>query len=421
MAEEAPLITRIGIEGEEDTVAALRDFFQTFKEGRGDIAAAETEMRNYSKSIYGARRALMLIRTEWRMQHAAWIEGARLMRDVGRIGRSITQMWTAYNVGQIRVERATRDVEEAVIELSEAQQLHTRYLRDFGEESIYTIRAHERLENASQAEKDARERLATAQRDNILGYVGMGLQAGELIAVLPMLRMHLHMLTSTLGLTTTSVYGLATAFGSLMPYVALFIAGIPDLMYFYKEMPEYNRSVEEGALSWQEFYEASKLAEEGWMGLSMRGKEIIGILEEMRLANRDATEAWEEMGRHGYRDIRIMTRFLHEAGYAEEEIRRALEELGYAFKEVEEEAYGKSFFPELVNWLEKTTVLTRELSREARTLKFGSPTTTPTTARTAIRQVSISNYFSGISSELDLERTGDMTYRRLIEKLEAIR
>ena len=93
-----PLTTEIRVIGAEEAKRTLIDYFRAYEDGKESVKDLNTAMREQYGSLYGMRRALGLLKTEWRMQHAAWIEGARVMRDIGQIGRSLTSMWQAYNM-----------------------------------------------------------------------------------------------------------------------------------------------------------------------------------------------------------------------------------------------------------------------------------------------------------------------------------
>jgi len=208
-----PLVTEVRVEGVRESTQELIEFFRAFREGRQDVQTINTAMRETAAPIYGMRRSLMLLRTEWRAMHAAWIEGARVMRDFGRIGRNITQIFTTYTVAQIRLAQAHRDYEDAVEDVAEAQAVYNRYLQVFGEESAFTQQAYEQLQEAIKNQKEAEEKLQKAQQDTIMGYVGIALQIGDIIGTIPTMIMHIKMLSYTMKMANTSASTLAGTLG----------------------------------------------------------------------------------------------------------------------------------------------------------------------------------------------------------------
>jgi len=177
-----PLTTEIEARGIQETKRQLIDFFHAFREGKEDVKKLNKEMRQIAQPIYGMRRSLTLIRTEWKTQHATLVETARLFRDVSSIGRSLTSMFRTYTVGQIRVERAQRDAADAAKTVAELQDRYNRYLEVFCKDSVFTKRALEDLTEAKQAEKEATDLAAQAQNDMRLAYIGIALEAPTIIS-----------------------------------------------------------------------------------------------------------------------------------------------------------------------------------------------------------------------------------------------
>jgi len=221
-----PLITEIQVAGVEDARRQLIEFFNAFKEGTQDAKTLNSAMREIAQPIYGMRRALSLARTEWRLTHQTMIEASRIMRDVGRIGRTITSIFTTYTVAQIRLAQAQRDYEDAVKDVAEAQAVYNHYLEVFGKESVFTQRAYEQLQNAIEKQKQAEEELQRTQQATIMGYVGIGLQVSELIATVPTMIKHVNDLRIALSTANTSASTLATTLGTISAVLSGIFLGV---------------------------------------------------------------------------------------------------------------------------------------------------------------------------------------------------
>jgi len=394
MAEES-MTTRIEVVGAEEAKRTLADFFQAYKTGKEDVKTLNTAMREQAGTIYGARRALMLMRTEWRMQHAAWIEGARVMRDIGRIGRNITQMWQAYTIGMIRVESAQRDLRQATMDVTTAQERYNKYLEIFGEDSIYTITALNDVKDAEEAVEDATRRANDAARDFSIGLGGLALQGLDFIATLPMLAMHLKMVASTLGITKTSITGVTTAITALGATATAVLLGLPALAAGVAIA--FDQLIR--ATTPPEVLEAYTQAKAEAGGIDVRG----GVLA--RRAAQIEPEIVERMveasgAARGY------TRVL--AGYTEEQMEARRRTYGgrggqFGIPRVPETGWYYLHREEEV----KASVWTGRRGRGERGV--------------TVRQVSIYNYFGDVTGALDLERAGEISYRKLMRKLETIR
>lgn len=250
---EGSLVTRIEIKGAEEARRTLMDFYEAFKMGAEDTKALSKELRGVTAPIYGMRRALSAIRTEWRMQHAAWIEGARVMRDIGRIGKTLTSMWSAYTMGMLRVEQAQRgivdaqgNVRKASLSTAEAQERYNKYLEVFGEDSVYTIdalddlnEAHAYEEKMLKQEQDAIEAANRAQADMTAGSITMALNfatvGAEIITAIGHFKTLKEILMSAKGAVTEfgsalaglgGAGGLAVSAGIIAPFAGIAIEAI---------------------------------------------------------------------------------------------------------------------------------------------------------------------------------------------------
>lgn len=207
--------TKVSVEAESRGVQEVAHdfayFLEMFRQGEKDVKTLNKEMRQLSGSVYGARRAVMLARTQWRMMHVTWIEGARLMRDVGRIGRNITQMYQAYSIMQLRVSQASRTLNDSqnefILRQDEVNRLVSHGVTT-GEDYVNAVVA---MNRASSQAKNAQSELAKAQQENIIGYVGIAMQISDIIATIPMFLMHIHMTRFAMQSSSIATGGAAAA------------------------------------------------------------------------------------------------------------------------------------------------------------------------------------------------------------------
>ena len=225
-----PLTTEVQVVGVEDATQKLIEYFNAYKQGTQDIKELNRQMRQVAQPIYGMNRALSLARTQWKLTHQTMMEASKIMRDVARIGRTITNMFTAYTVGQIRLELATKNYREACKEVAKAQQEYNEYLEAFGEASIYTEEAYERLQKAIEKQTEAEKELQRAQQETIIGYVGIGLQAAELTATIPTMIKHVNDFRIALSTANITAKSLVTTLGTIGAAVSGIFLGVEASM-----------------------------------------------------------------------------------------------------------------------------------------------------------------------------------------------
>jgi hypothetical protein len=199
---EFPVVTRYEVVGAQDVIRTNAELWQSFKQGNIDVKDFSTALRENMEGTYAMRRAYSGMRMAIRVEMAPLIESARVLQDIGSIGRDVVQMWQAYTIGQLRIERAARDVVDAQQEVAKWQQLYNQYLRDFGLDSATTKDASENLISAYKKLKEANDAAAKAQRDMWMGYAGMALEIGGVVGQIANLAVHIAVLKATIAATT---------------------------------------------------------------------------------------------------------------------------------------------------------------------------------------------------------------------------
>jgi len=214
------LITGVRVTGVKEAKRQLADLWRSFQQGGISIKELKKQISEIGAPVYAMRRSLTLLRTEWRMQHQTLIATSRVMRDIGYIGRNIISMLQAYQISQIRIAQAQRDVAEATKTVAELQDRYNRYLEVFGEDSVFTKRAYEELQEAIENKQRAIEEVNRALQEQNLQYIGIGLSMGSFISQTITAIGHLKELTTVLGGVKGALGGVAGALGAIGAAIA---------------------------------------------------------------------------------------------------------------------------------------------------------------------------------------------------------
>lgn len=214
MSEEE-IVTIWREEGLEEIMTSAKDALIILKQFPEASKEISLEMKRGSRAIFAQRRALMAIRTEWRTAHAEIIEVTRAMSAVGAMGKTIVSMWQAYTLAQTRVADAARDFRLAQVGASLAQDELNR-LQSHGITSGEEYYSVVMKLNKAKEDSAARSReLAAAQQENIVGYVGMGLQSLGLVSNLVDLSYHMAVIKSIHAASTPLIAAETVAQGGL--------------------------------------------------------------------------------------------------------------------------------------------------------------------------------------------------------------
>ena len=382
MAEES-MTTELRVDV-GDSIKILQDYFRMYREGGHDVKQLNKEMREITSGMYGARRALSAMRTEWKLQHAAWIEGARVMRDIGRMGRTLVSIWQAYTIGSLRVEQAQlgvsqaqENVRKATLSVSEAQERYNRYLEVFGEDSIYTKNALDALNDAIDAEKKSLEDLEQAEKsakkaqdDMAKGNITFALSFATVGAEVVTAIGHLAQFKNTLMLLKPTIIAVKGAITALGVTGAAALIGLPAL-------------AAGAALGFSELIKATTPPEV--LEAYKEAKETVGIFPRGGVIAKEAARIYPEI-----------TRRMEEASGAARGYTRILG--GGQF--------GIPYVPE-------TGLYRLERGEEVRRSGVARGIT--------VRQVRITQYIGNVSSDYDVDRLAREAYRKFMRKMEAMR
>jgi hypothetical protein len=356
------LETEFQVSGVEEVIRALQEHMRVLRETHAVTEDMVKEYRELTKPFYMMRRELTAIRTVWRAHHAALLEGIRVFRQMGYIGREVMNMWQGYTLGMIRVERAQRDVEEASRDVAFWQDVYNRYVRDFGEESVYAQEALRHLKDAMEAEKDAIERAQQAHKDMGVLWASMGLDAVTFAGNIAMIAEALVTLKASLAGVALSLSSIASAIPPIAVLMGM-VAG--SFVLASKEVEVQNKGLAELSNTMVHFEEHA------------RG--VINALHEHDNAFRYAQQHVEE------------------------------------YKGAVDSLFKRSPLPELNLWLKRTRESLKDVS-------IGFDTARDSTERFArsipqIRHVSVIQY-NTIAGDLDMDRIAHDAYRKLMRRLE---
>ena len=195
--------TRVGLgfdsSGASAVASDIGSIYRALRDGESTVKQANQALHQYTGSIYAQRRAIMMIRTEWRNNNAALLESMRGMMAAARIGRTLTNVYQTYTLMQIRSADAQRDIRNTEEDLLRIQGLRERAVRDLGAGSVYAIDLLEQERKITERLNEEKQDLVRAQRENIVGYTGMGLSMIGVLASSVDLYYHMKITKAILG------------------------------------------------------------------------------------------------------------------------------------------------------------------------------------------------------------------------------
>lgn len=211
--QATPVFRDIKKEAEETFKAMQREI------SKSGVASKDTmkHMADLRSEVNAQNRAVSTLRKTYQDQHQTLSMTADAFQSFSNTVGKAQRMYEQYNVAQIKTNQLARDVKDA-------QEKYNAALTQFGPSSKEAIKAQGEL-------KEASEKLATAQQENVMQLIGFGLQAPAFLKnILDMkdrfssLALQLGQVkwaewgtsvASACGLASTGVKGLATSFGLL--------------------------------------------------------------------------------------------------------------------------------------------------------------------------------------------------------------
>jgi hypothetical protein len=209
--------TRVGIipevRGASRAADEIAKIYHELRNGKKTVGEANTAMREYSGTIYSQRRAISLIKSEYRTTNAALMESMSAMRAVARAGRAVTGVYQTYSIMQIRTADALRDVRDTEDDLRRVSELRIRVSKDLGENSVYALDLMEQERRLKEQLQQETMDYNRAQKENIVGYVGMGLAILDVVPAISDLYYHYNIMKSVVGesIEATGLTGIAGA------------------------------------------------------------------------------------------------------------------------------------------------------------------------------------------------------------------
>jgi len=139
------------------------------------VKEANLVMGQYSDSLLAQRRAIMLIGTGFRDQHAATLEAMRGLQAIGSIGSTMLNVYNSMTLGQIRLSTQTRELSDTQTELSTVQERLIRAQTELGTDSVYAQSLMAEETRLKKRVVDDTQNLTRAQEQLNLGYISAGL------------------------------------------------------------------------------------------------------------------------------------------------------------------------------------------------------------------------------------------------------
>lgn len=174
MAE--PLETEVRVVGADRFIQDLSECYQAIMKTGEVSEETARRIREARAPINAMSRSISGMRATYRMQHVEMLESIRLMKRVGYVGYGIVNMWQAWNIAQMRVSHVQQSYRQATANVAILQDELNRLQQQGITTGEEYINVQIRLNQAKAEAKRASQDLAHAQQENIVGYVGMGMQ-----------------------------------------------------------------------------------------------------------------------------------------------------------------------------------------------------------------------------------------------------
>lgn len=226
------VVTKIGLQPEVKgagvAVSEIGRIYRELQAGSGVVKEHSKALREMGAPIRAQNRAISLMRAEWRANNAVLNESMKIMRSVGSIGYTLSNVVKTQTLMQMRLSDETRDVRDATEELNRVQTLRKAVQEDLGVKSVYA-------QSLMVQENELTKRLASEKRDlhraqisNIQGWIGTSLELVGVIPKIAYVSRDLNILRNILGESWnyTSISELGLALGALPTSVQISVAVI---------------------------------------------------------------------------------------------------------------------------------------------------------------------------------------------------
>lgn len=210
-----------GSSGASGVRSDIASIYKALREGKKTVKEANADLREYTASINTQTRAVAAMGKSYKAQYVVWFESARVMKDVGYIGRSLLSVYQAHTLHQIRLGNATRNVTEIERELARVTEEYTRIVHDLGPESIYAQQRMTEMTYLTTQHTRAVEGLSNAQRDSNLMWASTVMTLTGTVSNLSYMAQHLSTLRNLLSDSTLRAATLASTFTTLATAITL--------------------------------------------------------------------------------------------------------------------------------------------------------------------------------------------------------
>ena len=154
---------RFSEEGREVLSQAFRESVERLNEMRNAGVRTEEEFKEYRSTLRDVAMAKRDMRREIQIANEGFYDTVRVLQDVGGMFRMVSGMITQYNVAQIRIRDATKDVAEAQKDLARAQERYNQIITESWEKSDNYRSAVEAINRAVEGEKESSEKVREAE------------------------------------------------------------------------------------------------------------------------------------------------------------------------------------------------------------------------------------------------------------------
>ena len=182
MSNNGEVRIKFRADGNEVLVGAMRDAQERLLEMREAGIKTDEQMKEYRKTLREAIMAKRDLKREIEITNEGFYSSVRILQDVGQMFRMVSGMITQYNVAQIRIAEANKNVIDSQKQLEEAQARYNEIMSQTFETSKEYASAIEDVNRAMSSVNEATERVKEAEENLARVQEEAGAEAARKIA-----------------------------------------------------------------------------------------------------------------------------------------------------------------------------------------------------------------------------------------------
>jgi chemotaxis protein histidine kinase CheA len=161
---EGEVRIRFSAEGNDVLLQALRDAQERLEEMREAGIQTDEQFKEYKQTLREVISAKRDLKREVEVTNESLYDSVKVMHDLGSIFRTVSGVITQYNVAQIRIEEATKSLNDAQNRLIDAQNRYNEVVSESFESTSAYQSGIEAINRAMESEKEANEKVQEAEQ-----------------------------------------------------------------------------------------------------------------------------------------------------------------------------------------------------------------------------------------------------------------